>query len=48
MLSALSAVAAESEEHVNELPAEPLWLGIGAFGVLLLLLLVTLSFNRQR
>jgi hypothetical protein len=48
MLSALSAVATESEEHVNELPLDPIWLGLGGFGVLVALLLITLSFNRQR
>ena len=46
MTSALS-VAAESEV-VNELPADPMILGLGAFGILVVLLLVALSFNRER
>ena len=43
----MSVVAAESG-HVTELPAEPIWFGVGAFGILVGLLLVTLSFSRER
>lgn len=46
MVTATTVLA--TEEHVNELPLEPIWLGIGAFGVLVVLLLITLQFNRHR
>jgi len=42
-----SAVLA-AEEHVNELPMEPWVIGLIAFGILVLALLVTLSFNHDR
>lgn len=47
MTRALTLLAAE-EEHVNELPAEPWVLGVGTFALLFVLLLITLSFNRDR
>ena len=47
MLTARSVLAA-TEEHVNELPAEPIVLGGGAFLILVVLLLITLQFNRDR
>lgn len=37
-----------AEEHVNELPAEPWVFGLLALSVLFLLLLITLTFNRDR
>ena len=35
-------------EHGRELPVEPWVYGVGAFGILLVLLLVTLSFGKDR
>ncbi len=46
MLQALPVLA--TEEPANELPAHPLVFGIGAFVVLVVLLLITLSFRRDR
>ena len=37
-----------AEEHANELALEPIWFGVIAFGILLALLLITMSFNRDR
>ena len=42
-----SAVLA-AEEHANELPLDPIWFGLIAFGILLLALLITMSFNHDR
>lgn len=41
-------IAAEGAEQTRELPAPPEVIGLGAFGILLLLLFVTLSFGKGR
>jgi hypothetical protein len=46
MTSALTQLAAE--EHVNELPADPKIIGAAVFVGLCILLLITLSFKRDR
>lgn len=35
-------------EVVNELPVEPIWFGVGAFALLLTLLVITLVFGKGR
>jgi hypothetical protein len=47
-MTAVTVLAAETEHHVNELPVEPWAYGVGAFLFLMLLLVITLSFNRHR
>ncbi|WP_269204424.1 hypothetical protein [Motilibacter deserti] len=42
-----SAVLA-AEEHANELPADPLVIGLITFGILIVALLITISFNHDR
>ena len=49
MITALSvAVLAQAEESTTELPAPPLVLGGGVFVALVILLLITLQFNKDR
>ena len=38
-------LAVEVTEHANELPADPVWFGIGGFGGLVALLLVAYAFR---
>lgn len=45
---ALSAAALLAEKPVNDIPVDPRLIGLGAFCVLAVLLLVTLTFNRNR
>lgn len=40
--------AAQAAEQTRELPASPEVIGLGAFGILVLLLFVTLSFGKGR
>ena len=47
MTGALQLFASESET-ARDLPAEPWMLGAGAFALLLVLLLVTLTFGKDR
>jgi hypothetical protein len=44
----LAAVLATGEEQARELPAEPWAIGVGAFLFLVVLLVVTLSFGKDR
>jgi len=44
----LLIVAAESVEEHRELPIPPLAIGLITFGILLLLLFITLSFGKGR
>ena len=44
----VAAVLATGEEHARELPAEPWVIGVGAFVLLTVLLLITLSFGKDR
>lgn len=48
MSTAASRLHAVGEAHGTELPLEPWALGVGAFVALALLLLVTLSFGKDR
>ncbi len=41
-------VVAEEAEQTRELPLPPVMIGLLAFGILLLLLFVTLSFGKGR
>ena len=44
----VAAVLATGEEQARELPAEPWVIGVGAFVLLVVLLLITLSFGKDR
>ncbi len=44
-MNAALRLTAEVTEHVNELPVEPYWIGIGGFGGLIALLLVAYAFR---
>jgi hypothetical protein len=44
-VNAALRLSAEVTEHVNELPVEPMWFGIGGFGGLVALLLVAYAFR---
>lgn len=48
MIHALTVLAAEEEHQLRELPLPPLAFGLLAFGGLVVLLLITLAFNRDR
>jgi len=48
MSTAASRLLAVGETQGTELPVEPWVLGVGAFVALVLLLLVTLSFGKDR
>ncbi|GAB3060961.1 hypothetical protein [Sediminivirga luteola] len=41
----LAAVAAEEHHIVNELPIDPVWIGVIAFVSLMAMLFFTLAFN---
>jgi hypothetical protein len=43
----VSATVRTAEEHANELPVEPWVLGVGTFVLLLVLLFIAVSFNRN-
>ena len=45
---AILTVAAEESEVTRDLPLPPIAIGLIAFGILLLLLFVTLSFGKGR
>ena len=48
-MTALTAtVLAAGEENARDLPAEPWVIGVGTFGLLVVLLLITLSFGKDR
>ena len=44
-MNAALRLTAEVTEHVNELPVDPAWVGIGGFGGLVFLLLVAYAFR---
>lgn len=44
----VAAALATGEEKARELPAEPWAIGVGAFVLLTVLLLITLSFGKDR
>jgi hypothetical protein len=44
----VAAVLATGEEKARELPAEPWAIGVGTFVLLTVLLLITLSFGKDR
>lgn len=44
----MNVLLAEAAEHGVELPVEPIWIGIGAFALLLALLIFTLAFGKGR
>ncbi|GAA2002994.1 hypothetical protein [Brevibacterium samyangense] len=45
-ISTVLAQAAEEGHHiVNELPVDPIWYGVVAFAILMLLMLVTMSWK---
>ncbi|WNB84640.1 hypothetical protein [Cellulomonas sp. ATA003] len=44
-MNAALRLSAEVHEHANELPVDPVVFGLGAFGGLLALLLVTYAFR---
>ena len=46
-MSSAVLLAAETGHVENELPADPIVLGLIAFGVLVALLLITMSFKRS-
>lgn len=46
--AAVHVLAAQGESATTELPAEPWVFGVGAFVALMILLLVTLSFGKDR
>lgn len=48
MTASAALLLAVSEEGGTELPVEPWVLGLGAFSLLVVLLLVTLSFGKDR
>lgn len=48
MTAAVTLLASEGEEHVIELPMPPIAYGAIALAILIVLLLITLSFNRDR
>jgi len=47
MTAAIELFSAQTETG-RDLPGEPWMLGVGAFAVLVLLLLITLSFGKDR
>ena len=44
----VATLLAVSEEKGRELPAEPWAIGVGAFALLTVLLLITLTFGKDR
>lgn len=48
MTSAAIRLLAQGEPHGTQLPVEPWALGVGVFAALVVLLLVTLSFGKDR
>ena len=44
----VAAVLTTGEEKARELPAEPWVIGVGVFATLVVLLLITLSFGKDR
>ena len=44
-MHAVVIAAAEAAEHTRELPVDPIYYGLGAFGGLIALLLVTYAFR---
>jgi hypothetical protein len=44
-VNAALRLSAEVTEHVNELPVDAAWFGIGGFGGLIALLLITYAFR---
>lgn len=48
MTAAAARLLANSEHSGTELPADPWVIGVGAFGLLVVLLLVTLTFGKDR
>jgi hypothetical protein len=47
-MTAAARVLAQTEETGRDLPVEPWVLGVGSFGLLVVLLLVTMVFGRYR
>jgi hypothetical protein len=47
MTAAIDVIAAQTQTG-RDLPGEPWMLGIGAFALLVVLLLITLSFGKDR
>lgn len=47
-LAAVRLLAAEGEEKGRELPVDPLFIGVGAFALLVILLAVTMLFGKDR
>ena len=48
MTSAAARVLAEGEAHTTDLPVEAWVYGVGVFTALVVLLLITLSFGKDR
>lgn len=48
MTAAALRVLAQEREVVNELPVPPIVFGVGAFTLLVILLLITMQFNKDR
>jgi hypothetical protein len=47
-MTAAIAVLAEKTQTGRDLPGEPWMLGVGAFALLVVLLLITLAFGKDR
>lgn len=47
-MTAAAHLLASGEETARELPVEPWVMGVGSFGLLLVLLLVTMAFGKDR
>ena len=47
MTAAIDLIAAQTEKG-RDLPGEPWMLGVGAFALLVVMLLITLSFGKDR
>jgi hypothetical protein len=47
-MTAAVRVLAEGEETARDLPVEPWAMGVGAFALLVVLLLVTMAFGKDR
>jgi hypothetical protein len=48
MTSAAARILAEGEAHSTDLPMDPWAYGVAAFAALVVLLLITLSFGKDR
>ena len=47
-MTAAARLLASGQETAREIPAEPWVIGVGSFGLLVVLLLVTMAFGKDR